>query len=116
MPLLRLQTSIEIPAPRRDELLRQLSATTARQLSKPESYMMVLLEDRAPMLLGADAAPAAFVEVRSVGAISPQQARDLCAALSGVLGAALGLAPERIYYNFAGVPGAMWGHGEGTFG
>lgn len=116
MPLLRLQTSIEIPTAQRDALLAQLSAATAKQLGKPESYMMVALADQRPMLFGGDAAPAAFVEVRSVGTISPEQARGLSAALSEVLAARLGLAPERIYYNFAGVPGAMWGHGAHTFG
>ena len=116
MPLLKLQTSMEIPEAKRDELLVQLSATTAQQLGKPESYMMVVVEAQAPMLFGGDAAPAALAEVRSVGTISPEQARSLSGALSEVLSSALGLAPERIYYNFAGVPGAMWGHGTRTFG
>mgnify|MGYP003573620666 FL=1 len=78
--------------------------------------MMVALAEQQPLLFGGDAAPAAFVEVRSVGTISPDQARGLSAALSEVLAARLGLAPERIYYNYAGVPGAMWGFGERTFG
>lgn len=116
MPLVRLQTSAAVASDQREDLLRQLSATTAKVLSKPESYMMVAVADRTPMLMGGEGAPAALLEVRSVGTISGAQARSLSSALSAIVHRLLDVPPDRIYANFTGVEGAMWGHGDRTFG
>lgn len=115
MPLLKLQTSATIAADQRPSLLARLSETTARLLSKPERYVMVMLDDRKPMLMAADEQPAALIEVRSVGTISAEQARALSKELTAILGE-LGLASDRVYCNFVAVSGAMWGYDGGTFG
>ena len=116
MPLLRLTTSAKVSEQQRAELLGQLSATTAKLLGKPESYMMVILDDDRPMLMGGDDAPAALIEVRSVGTISPDQARALVKGVSEVLGGALDLPAGRIYGNLQGVEASMWGYNNSTFG
>ena len=115
MPLVRVQMSVELDQNTRNSLMTELSRVVAQALGKPESYMMVLLEPGTPMLMGASADPAALVEVRSVGTISPDQARSLSGALSGALAGA-GIDAKRVYSNFTGVPGAMWGMGPSTFG
>jgi phenylpyruvate tautomerase len=116
MPLLRLTTSVDVADDLRAELLAQLSATTAKLLGKPESYMMVIIDAARPMLLGGGAAPAALIEVRSVGSISGDQARALIKGINEVLGGTLGLPADRVYGNFDGVEGAMWGYNNSTLG
>lgn len=115
MPLIRVQLSVAVEEKTRGPLMASLSKAVAQALGKPESYMMVVLESEIPLLMGASPEPAAFVEVRSVGTINPDQARRLAGAVSDIL-AGTGVSTDRIYANFAGVPGAMWGHGGDTFG
>ena len=116
MPMIRVQLSCQLEGPALSGLMKQLSSTVAGALGKPESYMMVVVDQQIPILMAADDAPAALVEVRSVGSISDQQARDISARVSGLLGESAGIGPDRVYANFMGVPGAMWGYNGGTFG
>ncbi len=116
MPMIRVQVSIEVPQDKQQELLTKLSKSVAAALSKPESYMMVLFEPQISMLMGGKADPAAFVEVRSVGSISEDQARQLSNTVSQTLDETLKIQAARVYTNFAGVPGAMWGFSGRTFG
>lgn len=116
MPLLRLQLSIPLATAERAPLLARLSTEVARALGKPEAYMMVILEPEVPMLMSGTPDPAAFFELRSVGSISAAQAASLSERVSAVLSEATGIAADRVYSNYSGVPGAMWGHDGGTFG
>ena len=116
MPLIRLQTSAALDDGQTAELMRDLSAAVAGALGKPESYMMVVVDGGASMLFAAADAPAAFADVRSVGGISPDQARAISARVSEILSQKAGVSADRTYLNFTGVPGAMWGFGTRTFG
>ena len=115
MPMIRVQLSPRLADDARAALMKRLSATVAASLGKPESYMMVVLEAGVPMLMAGKPDPAALVEVRSVGTISGGAANDLSGKLSALLAEA-GVPADRVYCNFMGVPGAMWGHGDSTFG
>lgn len=117
MPLLRVQTSATIDEAARHGLLLALSKKTAELLGKPEAYVMVVLEPDTAMSMagGADSA-AAFFEVRSVGDLSADKARDLSSALSEIIGGSLGIASDRIFGNFSGWSGAMWGFRGATLG
>lgn len=116
MPLIRVQVSEPVEQEQQTSMMRGLSATVAREMGKPESYMMVLLETEIPMLMGQSAEPAALVEVRSVGTISPDQARSLSKAIGEILEQSVGIGAGRVYINFAGVSPAMWGYDGRTFG
>jgi len=116
MPLIRVQLATTLDKEQQASLMKSLSSTVAGALGKPEGYMMVVLELGLPMLMGGQGEPAAFFEVRSVGTISGQQAARLSESVGEVLSRATGVPAARIYSNYAGVPGAMWGHDGGTFG
>jgi len=115
MPLIRVQTSASVSAEKRREVMSALSKAVAKALGKPESYLMVVFESDLALLMAGGAEPAALAEVRSVGTISPDQALRLAAVVSEAIGR-LGVDRDRIYTNCFGVPGAMWGQGDGTFG
>jgi phenylpyruvate tautomerase PptA (4-oxalocrotonate tautomerase family) len=113
MPLVRVQLSSAVDD--QDGIKAELSKAVAQALGKPESYMMVVLEPGTSMLMGGSADPAALVEVRSVGTISPDQTSALSGALSQIV-AKTGIDANRVYCNFTGIPGNMWGMGDRTFG
>jgi len=115
MPLLRLQTNAPLDGAVRDSLMAALSARAAQLLSKPESYLMVLVEEGVGMMLGGSNDPAAFFEVRSIGAISPDQAKALSKSLSEIIEEKIGIPAGRVYSNYAGWERNMWGHSGSTF-
>ncbi len=116
MPMIRVQLSSALEKPAQATLMKNLSATVAGSLGKPESYMMVVLDPEVPIMMSANDEPAALVEVRSVGTITDQQARDLSDKVSAIISEAVGTSVDRIYSNFMGVPGTMWGYSGRTFG
>lgn len=116
MPLLRVQTSARIEESAREGLLLALSAKAAEILGKPESHMMVVLEPDTAMSMAGSSGAAAFFEVRSVGEFAAETAKQLSAQLSGIIGDTLGIGTDRIFANFSGWQGALWGYRGATLG
>lgn len=114
MPLLRLATNVAIPAVERPALLARASRTVAGLLGKPESYVMILLEDGRDLLFAGTAEPAAYLELKSLGlpeARTPEFSRALC----GLLEETLGIAPDRVFIEFASPPRHLFGWNNATF-
>lgn len=116
MPMIHVQTSIAIDEEKQTNLMNNLSSAVAELLEKPESYMMVILDAESTMIMSGTPEPAAFIEVRSVGSISEQEAKNLSGKISEIVGQEIGVGAGRIYLNFQGVPGVMWGFDGRTFG
>lgn len=114
MPLVRIISSVEAPASA-DALLRDLSGLLARELGKPESYVMTCLEPRARMTFGGSDADCCYVEVKNVGAFTPEKTVRLSAAITERLVAALGVAKNRVYIEFADAKPHLWGYDGDTF-
>ena len=113
MPLLQIQTSTKAAAPA--GLLQQLSAGLARELGKPESYVMVSFGGGTELLFGGTSEPACFAVLKNIGTFTPAQTERLSAWLTARLAAALSVAPSRIYIEFVNAQGHLWGHDGGTF-
>lgn len=115
MPLLKIQTSSPAPADA-DALLGELSRELAGWLGKPERYVMTVLEAGSAMTFAGDTAPCAYVEVKSIGALSGDRPASISAALCKLLEQRLGVSAERTYISFEDVPARLWGWNGGTFG
>ena len=116
MPLLQIQTSASrgvAGAP--PGLLKNLSGLLARELDKPESYVMVIFEHDAEILFGGTPDPACFAALKNIGTFTPIQTEKLSALLCAELARALGVAPDRIYIEFVDAEGHLWGHDSGVF-
>ncbi|MBF2096780.1 MAG: hypothetical protein IGQ88_00155 [Gloeomargaritaceae cyanobacterium C42_A2020_066] len=114
MPLLKLQTSL--PAvPDGESLLRELSRILAAGLGKSESYVMTLLLTGLPMTFAGEAGPTCYLEIKSIGAMTPQQTHALSQALCTHLHDALGVPAGRIYIEFGDVRASHWGWNGQTF-
>jgi phenylpyruvate tautomerase len=115
MPLLQIQSSNSSRAGVPEGLLATLSALVARELGKPESYVMVSISPTTEMLFGGTSEPACFAALKSIGTFTPAQTERLSAALCRALSDALGVRPSRIYIEFVDAQGYLWGHDGGTF-
>lgn len=114
MPLVRIVTSVE-PSANADALLRELSALLARDLGKPESYVMTCLDPRARMTFAGTTEPTCYVEVKNVGNFGPELTSRLSAAITDRVATRLGVAPDRVYIEFADARPHLWGHNGDTF-
>jgi phenylpyruvate tautomerase PptA (4-oxalocrotonate tautomerase family) len=116
MPLLNVFTSAELPSPDvADRLLKDLSAELALHLDKPERYVMTSLLPRARMTFGGSTEPACYVEVKSIGTMSPEQTQAMSRALCARLSETLHVPGNRIYIEFANAEAHLWGHDGETF-
>ena len=114
MPLISVRTSAAAAAG--EALLAELSSSLAALLGKPERYVMTLLETELPMTFAGDAAPACYVEVKSIGALDGDRTRQVSQAVCALIEQHLGIPAERTYIGFEDVPGRLWGWNGGTFG
>lgn len=114
MPYLMIQTNQSVDATASQALLAGASRLVASELGKPESYVMVALEDNTPMLFAGDDAPLAYLELKSIG-LPETKTAGLSAALCGLIEESIGVSKERVYIEFADAPRAMWGWNGGTF-
>ncbi|HEY4188493.1 MAG TPA: phenylpyruvate tautomerase MIF-related protein [Polyangia bacterium] len=99
-----------------EALLPKLSALLARELGKPEAYVMTCLETGARMTFAGTAKPCCFVEVKNVGVLTGEVTKRVSAALTDFLAPALGVEEDRVYIVFSEVKPQHWGFDGGTFG
>jgi len=117
MPLIKVQTST--PAPKQSQLeamLQNLSASLAKHLGKPESYVMTAFEPDTAMTFGGTTEPTCYVEIKSVGTMNPTQTQRMSQDFCQQIGQALNVPENRIYIEFADAKGSMWGWNSSTFG
>jgi phenylpyruvate tautomerase PptA (4-oxalocrotonate tautomerase family) len=115
MPLLKLQTSVIVTADKKDRLLLALSKTLAGTTGKPESYVMVTLEQGSFCMAG-KVVPAAFADVRGIGGLNGNVNAQISKEVCDLLKKELGIEPGNIYLNFTDVPAQNWGFNGRTFG
>ncbi|QIK38845.1 hypothetical protein GWK36_13625 [Caldichromatium japonicum] len=114
MPTLRLLTNVEIAAEDHPLVMAELSQRLAELLGKPESYVMLILEPGRNLLFAGTAAPAAYLELKSLG-LAETQTSELSRRLCEWLEARLAIPANRVYIEFANPPRQMFGWNKGTF-
>ena len=117
MPLLHLFSSAAKPEePALAQFLRSLSVLLARELGKPERYVMVGLSPRLEMSFAGGREPACYAELKNVGRFAPERVEQLSAILCDAIAQGLHLGRDRIYIEFTNADGSLWGFDGGTFG
>jgi phenylpyruvate tautomerase PptA (4-oxalocrotonate tautomerase family) len=114
MPLLSIITNQPLAGTERAAALRHLSASVAEALGKPERYVMVSYRHNPDMLFAGSDAPLAYLELKSIG-LPAERTGELSATLAEAMAEHLGVAPERVYIEFADAERPMWGWNGGTF-
>jgi len=113
MPLLKVQTNIEIPPALQTSLLAQLSSTVAEALNKPERYVMVTLETVQSMMFAGSNQALAYLELKSLN-LPEAETKTLSATLCSLL-QQLDIQPDRVYIEFSNAQRHMWGWNNSTF-
>jgi hypothetical protein len=92
-----------------------LSGELARELGKPEQYVMVSFQPLPALLFGGSSEPACFAVLKNIGTFTPEQTQKLSVLLCKHLADGLGVAPSRIYLEFVNAQGHLWGYDGDTF-
>lgn len=116
MPFVKVQTSAQPDSATQTTLLKQLSARAAVLLNKPESYVMTLIEPGQSMTFAGTLDPVCYIELKSIGKLTPDQTRRISQEFCGLIETSLGVPPKRIYIEFADAQGYLWGWNGSTFG
>ncbi|MHB8455047.1 MAG: phenylpyruvate tautomerase MIF-related protein [Acidiferrobacterales bacterium] len=114
MPYLRIQTNHPIAATEKTSLARHASALVARELGKPESYVMVEIAPERTMIFGGNDAPCAYLELKSIG-LPATRTGNLSRALCQLVDESLKIPTSRIYIEFSDVDASHWGWDSTTF-
>lgn len=115
MPYLSIQTNSTLSDGKRNELLAAASEIVGSQLNKPESYVMAGFVPVQKMILAKDDAPAAFLELRSIG-VPDAKRQSLCAALTELISKHCGIPPSRVFIVLVDVQARFWGHNGAMIG
>ncbi len=116
MPLIKVQTSATAPEKSQVEaLLKSLSSKLSKHLGKPESYVMTAFEPNVAMTFAGTTDPVCYIEIKSIGSMNPNQTKAMSQDFCQEINQSLGVAPNRIYIEFADAKGAMWGWNGSTF-
>ena len=108
MPYLQIQTNLPLTKTAEHSILRDASALVARELEKPEEFVMIALQPDTPMLFAGSDDPVAFLELKSIG-LPARKTKKLSAVLCALIEQHLGIAKERVYVKFIDVQHSMWG-------
>ena len=103
-----------MPEETKGGLLAAASQLAAESLGKPESYVMVTLQDRCPMCFAGTTEPTAYLELKSIG-LPGSRTTDLSAVLCSFMEEQLGVPRDRVYIEFSDAARDMWGWAGKTF-
>jgi len=112
MPYIKIQTNQTID--NKPELLKKISSISAEAIGKPETYIMTAFDPETDMTFAGTDGPAAFIECKSIG-LSGAQTKGISAVLCDFCESELNIPQDRIYIEFAGAQGNMWGWKGSTF-
>ncbi|MCW8854177.1 MAG: phenylpyruvate tautomerase MIF-related protein [Gammaproteobacteria bacterium] len=112
MPLLIIKTNSSIDD--KNSFALEASQQVATILGKPESYVMININDNQTLIFAGSDQPAAYLELKSLG-LPESQTSDISSALCAFINKKLGIDSARIYIEFSNAERHMWGWKDGTF-
>lgn len=114
MPLLSITTNRQLEPSQSEALLKQASERVAAMLGKPERYVMISLVHNPRMLFAGDDAPAAYLELKSIG-LPADRTAEFSQVLCDLLTHQLEIPTDRIYIEFSDAERHLWGWNSATF-
>lgn len=114
MPFLLLKTNIQLDKTISLALLNQATTVITKTTGKPTSYICVNVCGGEDMIFGNKLDPCVYMEMKGVG-MPAEQIPLLADALTKMVETRLRVPPNRVYIEFASVPGNLWGYNGSTF-
>jgi len=112
MPLLTIKTNIKLID--KKDIAEKASLTIANILGKPESYVMVQVEDEQCLIFAGEHDPCALLELKSLG-LPENATADFSARLCEFMKIEAQIDASRIYIEFSSPQRHMWGWDQRTF-
>lgn len=112
MPLLTINTNTHIDD--KTALAKAASHTVAGLLGKPESYVMIQIEDHQCLIFGGEESPCALLQLKSLG-LPENSTADFSSRLCNFINEHTGIDSQRIYIEFSSPQRHMWGWDQRTF-
>ncbi|NOX42527.1 MAG: hypothetical protein GXP19_02155 [Gammaproteobacteria bacterium] len=114
MPYLKIQTNVSIDIDQKNMLLSKASQLVAEILSKPEKYVIAVIENNPSMLFDGKNDPLAYLELKSIG-LPETKTSSFSQALCDLIYQELNINKDRIYIEFSNADRHMWGWNGATF-
>jgi len=114
MPLLKVQTNVNLDDNQKVDLLSACSTTVATMLGKSEKYVMICFEHNPDMLFAGTRDATVYLELKSIG-LSENKTTEYSAALCDVMVKHLDVKADRIYIEFNNAMRHLWGWNNATF-
>ncbi len=107
MPLVRIQTNTSLDGDSENRLAAEATAIVARELGKPESITMAVVESGRSMTFGGTTEPTALIEVEGIE-LSADTAEGLSESFSNFSEDRLGVPASRTFVKLTTVPRGHW--------
>lgn len=114
MPCLIVKTSQIINDAEKNNICLSLSKLTAELLAKPESYVMILFEDKTTMSMSGSIKASAYIELKSIN-LAEDQTSLLSEKICQQVSETLKIPTDRIYIEFTNIQRHLWGWDKKTF-
>lgn len=114
MPILLVDTNVDMDKAEAVSAARDFSARTARLLGKPEGYVMVRVEPGKALTFAGGEEPAVYAVLQSIG-LAESQCSGLSAGLCAAFQEVLGVPPARTYIMFEDLSRGRTGWDSKTF-
>ena len=112
MPLLNIKTNTIIK--NKASLAEMASKTIANLLGKPETYVMINIEDDQCLIFAGDSKPCALLSLKSLG-LPEDLTASFTEKLCEFIQAQTDIEASRIYIEFSSPERHMWGWNSRTF-
>ena len=113
MPMIQAKVTMQLPAEKRDILKAEFGKAISI-IGKPESYLMINLEDNQDLYFGGKKLDkGAYVEVKVLGNVDASASDKMTAKICEILKAQLDIPGNAIYVSYFGT--SNWGWNGGNF-
>ncbi|MDE0925525.1 MAG: phenylpyruvate tautomerase MIF-related protein [Methylophilaceae bacterium] len=111
MPYLNIKTNQEMSDV--TAFIKKASSAVSKASGKPESYVMISVDQQTPMSMGGSDAPTALLDYRALGL--PDDRKAFSDALCSLISEDLSIAGDRIYISMTDAERQNWGWNHSTF-
>ena len=115
MPTFILHSSSTINDPQNKTIRKDAVDILSQELGKSKEFIITLIHDSVALKFGQSEALCAYLEVKSVGTLSPEQTTAMSDRICNALQQILSIPPDRIYIEFQESPRHLWGWNGKTF-
>ena len=115
MPMIRLTLPKGIQSAQQKSALEQVQNAVCKILGKPLAYVQSMVVEAEGMVFAGESDPSVFIEIKSIGGLSPENCKKLSSECCGALSSLLSIPSKRIYIEFTDVKPSLWGWDGTTF-